>query len=134
MEEPGALGLQLVERTSDIQFTQSFLIQLKNNNKINNYKWFIYYGEKTEKDYLVFGCLPHEFIIPDTGNHIFQNLDLDKDFFNINDEVYYNKIQMEIIFDEIYITSNLTNLKKDEGFNEIHRNGYLKFKLGVILW
>ena len=132
-EEPGGLGLQLADKITVVQFTPSFLIQLKNNSKINNYKWFIYYGEQNEKDYLVIGCSPHEFIIPETGKTIFPKLDFDNDYFNINDQLYINKLLMEIKFDDIYITSNLTSLEKDDSYIEKGKNSFFKINLGVII-
>ena len=130
-EESGALGLQLEEKTSVIQFTPSFLYQLKKQEKINNYKWFIYYGEENYKDYLVLGCSPHEFIIPDTEKKIFPNLDYDNDYYNIPDIPFTTKCQMEIEFDEVYITSNLTDLRKNETFS--YKRGFLKVNIGFII-
>ena len=70
-EEPGRLGLQLQEKITTNHFTPSFLVQLKKVGKIDNYKWFIYYGKNNENDYLVIGCSPHEFVIPGSGQKIF---------------------------------------------------------------
>ena len=132
-EDPGCLGLLPEEKTSVNQFTLSFLYQLKQNNIIENYKWFIYYGEKNKKDYLILGCSPHEFIIPDTGKYIFPNLDYDKDYNNINDEIFVDRPKREIIFDDIFITSNISTLEKDDSFKFYNKNGFLKVDLGVII-
>ena len=48
-EDVGILGLLPVKDISFNQFSPSFLYQLKNNNIIDNYKWFIYYGKKIKK-------------------------------------------------------------------------------------
>ena len=48
-EDVGILGLLPVKDISFNQFSPSFLYQLKNNNIIDNYKWFIYYGNKIKK-------------------------------------------------------------------------------------
>ena len=40
---------------------------------------------------------------------------------------------MEIIFDELFITSNLTNLKKNNSFISNHTHAFLKINLGVII-
>ena len=133
-EEPGRLGLQLQEKIKTNYFTPSFLIQLKKAGKINNYKWFIYYGKKNEKDYLVLGCSPHEFVIPDTGKKIFQNLNLDEDFHNINDQLFLDRRKMEIKFDDIYLTLNISNLEKDKSFNETYNKfGSLNTNIGCII-
>ena len=133
-EEPGSLGLQIEEKISSVQYTPSFLVQLKRNRIINNYKWFIYYGGEKEKDYIVFGCLPHEFIIPETGKKIFPNLDIDKDYYNVNNDLSINTRTMKIIFDDVYITSNITNLEKDNSFKEnTYKTGILRFNLGCII-
>ena len=132
-EDPGWLGLLPEETTSVIQYTTSFLYQLKINNIIDNYKWFIYYGEKKENDYLILGCSPHEFIIPETGKYMFPNLDLDNDFININDQIFINKPKRKIIFDDIFITSNISNLYKEDSFKISNKNAYLKIDLGIII-
>ena len=126
-EEPGRLGLQLQEKITTNHFTPSFLIQLKKAGTINNYKWFIYYGKnnenKNENDYLVIGCSPHEFTIPDTGDKIFKEINLDEDYHNINVQLFINTRKMEIIFDNIYSSSNISNvsnLDKNKIFNEIY--------------
>ena len=135
-EEPGSIGLQLNNETSFLSFSKSFLFQLKNNGYINNYKWFIYYGEKDQQDYLIIGTSPREFIHPITGKKILPlDFDLDKDYFRIYDEIYNKKCQMKIRFNEIYITSNINKLDKDEGFEEKvnNKNCYLKVDIGVIV-
>ena len=132
-EESGILGLQPLEEISSNQFTPSFLYQLKFNKLINNYKWFIYYGEKDKQDYLVIGCSPHEFIVPETGNPIFPNLDITKDYYNINDKVFVNNSRMEIKFEQIYITSNLTSLEKEEFYEEKYTDAFLEINLGIII-
>jgi len=133
-EEPGCLGLQIEEKISSVQYTPSFLVQLKRNRKINNYKWFIYYGGEKENDYIVFGCSPHEFIIPETGKKIFPNLDIDKDYYNANSELTINTKTIKFIFDDIYITSNIINLEKDNSFKEnTYKAGILRFNLGCII-
>ena len=133
-EEPGSIGLQIEEKISSVQYTQSFLAQLRRNQRINNYKWFIYYGREKESDYIVFGCSPHEFIIPETGKKIFPNLDIDKDYYNVNSELAINTRTMKFIFDEIYITSNIENLEKDNSFKEnTYKTGFLRFNLGCII-
>ena len=133
-EEPGSLGLQIEEKTSSVQYTPSFLAQLKSNGKINNYKWFIYYGGEKENDYLVFGCSPHEFIIPETGKKIFPNLDIDKDYYNVNSELTINIKIMKFKFDDVYITSNIANLERDNSFiGATYETGFLRFNLGCII-
>ena len=134
VEEPGSLGLQIKEELSFLQYTPSFLVQLKQNKVINNYNWFIYYGENN-KDYLVIGCSPHEFIIPGGNKKLFPNIDMETEFHNINDQIIINKPTMQIKFNDIYITSNLTSLEKDENFKDIDyfKDGYLKIYLGVIV-
>ena len=128
------MGLQLQDNITTNHFTPSFLIQLKKAGKINNYKWFIYYGKNNENDYLVLGCSPHEFIIPDTGQKIFQDLNLEEDFHNINDQLYINRRKMEIIFDNIYSTSNISDFEKDKSFNEIYyKFGFLNANIGCII-
>ena len=59
-----------------IKLSRSFK---KNYSLINDYKWFIYFGQNNEKDYLVIGSSPDEFICPDTGKKIYQNIDMDKE-------------------------------------------------------
>ena len=135
-EEPGRLGLQLQEKIATNYFTPSFLTQLKKAGKINNYKWFIYYGKNNEKenDYLVIGCSPHEFTIPETGEKIFQDLNLDEDFHNINDQIFIDTRKMEIIFDDIYTTSNISNLEKDKSLNDFYyKFGFLNTNIGCII-
>ena len=134
VEEPGSLGLQIKEDLSFLQLSQSFLIQLKLNQKINNYKWFIYYGENN-KDYLVIGCSPHEFYVPGSNQKLFPNINLETEFHNINDQIILNRPTMQIKFNDIYITSNLTSLEKDEDFKDIEyfKNGYFKIYLGAIV-
>jgi len=135
-DEPGRVGLQIQEKIYTGFFTPSFLVQLKKAGKINNYTWFIYYGEKNKNDYLVLGCSPHEFTLPDTGQKIFQDMNLEEDFHNINDQLYIDKRKMEIIFDEIYLTSNISSLEKDkdELFNETYyKFGFLNTNIGCVI-
>ena len=129
-EDPGRLGLQLQEKITTTYYTPSFLIQLKKAGKINNYKWFIYYGKNNEKDYLVIGCSPHEFTIPNTGEKIFKDINLNEDYHNIND---HNR-KMEIIFDNIYSSSKISNLEKNKIFNETYyKFGYININIGCII-
>jgi len=132
-EESGILGLQALVENSFNQFIPSFLYQLKFNKLINNYKWFIYYGEKDKQDYLVIGCSPHEFIIPETGNPIFSNLDLANDYYKINDKVFVNNSRIQIKFEQIYIASNLTSLEKEEFYEEKYSDAFLEINLGIII-
>ena len=132
-DDVGSLGLLPVKDISVNQFTQSFLHQLKINNIIDNYKWFIYYGEENKKDYLILGCSPHEFKIPDTGNYIFPKLDLEKDYHSTSDKIFVDSPRMLIYFDELFITSNITNLKKNNSFIANNTHAFLKINLGVII-
>ena len=108
-EEVGSLGLLPVEKKNVNQFTPSFLYQLKQNNLIDNYTWFIYYGEKNVNNYLIIGCSPHEFIIPETGKNIFPDLDYDNDYRNTDDQIFVDEPQLQLVFNDIYITSNMSN-------------------------
>ena len=129
-EDPGRLGLQLQEKITTTHYTPSFLIQLKKAGKINNYKWFIYYGKNNENDYLVIGCSPHEFTIPDSGEKIFKDINLNEDYHNINDHTR----KMEIIFDSIYSSSKISNLEKNKIFNETYNKfGYININIGCII-
>ena len=135
-EEPGRLGLQLQEKIAIHHFTPSFLVQLKKAGKIDNYIWFIYYGKNNENDYLVIGCSPHEFVIPGSGQKIFKDLNLDEDFHKINDQLFINGRKMEIIFDDIYSSSNISisDLEKDKSFKEIYyKFGFLNINIGCII-
>ena len=132
LEEPGAICLQLEEETSSIQFTSSFPVLLKKNySLINDYKWFIYFGQNNEKDYLVIGSSPDEFICPDTGKKIYQNIDMDKDYYVVDDEVVIRKAAMTINFNDIYL---LSDAKEKEYFeDEKNLKGKLIPNIGFIV-
>ena len=116
LEEPGAICLQLEEKTSSIQFSSSFPILLKKNySLINDYKWFIYFGQNNETDYLVIGSSPNEFICPDTGKKIYPNFDIDKDYYTVDDEIIIRKAGMTINFNDIYL---LSDAKEKEYFED----------------
>ena len=135
-DEPGSIGLQIKNQNSVLFYNEGLLFQLKNKSYINNYKWFIYYGENGEKDYLVIGTSPHEFIHPVTGKKILPiDLDLDKEYFSTYDEIYNGKCKMSIRFDEIYATSNINKLNKDGEFEEkdLNKISYLKVDIGVVI-
>lgn len=132
LEEPGAFCLQLEEASSVLHFTPSFPILLKNNySLIDNFKWFIYYGQNNnEKDYLVIGTSVDEFINPETGKKIYPNFD-EKDYFNDNDQIRLNKAEMIIKFNDIYLSTG-TNQKENFEDSE-HFKGKLIPNIGFIV-
>ena len=123
--EPGALGLQIAEKTSEIQYTPSLLYSLKLNKLIKNYKWFIYFDTYNKNNYLVIGCEPHEFINPITSDLLYKNFNIENDYFKTNDVVVRTIRKMQINFDDLH--------NNDGKFSETYKIGLLKYNIGIII-
>jgi hypothetical protein len=131
LEEPGAICLQLEEETSVIQFTPSFPVLLKKYyNLIDNYKWFVYFGQNQEKDYLVIGSSPYEFKSPETGEKVYPKID---SYNSDNDRPKAKRVAMMINFDDIYAISNSN--EKEIFEDKVNLNGRfipnIKFIVGT---
>ena len=133
-EEPGAFCLQLEEGSSVLHFTSSFPILLKQNySLIDNYRWFIYYGQNNkEKDYIVIGANADEFINPETGRKLYPNLDIENDYINDNDELDIQRAAMKIKFGDIYLISD-TNKNKEKFEDTKNLVGKLMPNIGFIV-
>ena len=133
-EEPGGFCLQLEEGSSVLHFTSSFPILLKQNySLIDNYKWFIYYGQNNkEKDYIVIGATADEFINPETRQKIYPNLDIENDHIYDNDELDVQKAAMKIKFADIYLVSD-TNKNKEKFEDTKNLKGKLMPNIGFIV-
>ena len=133
LEESGAICLQLENTSSVLQFTPSLPVLLKKNySLIDNYRWFVYYGQNNEKDYLVMGTTVDKFKDPETGKKVYPSLDFENDFFNVNDELDVHKAAMTINFDQIYLLSE-TNKEKEEFEDEKNLKGKLIYNIGFIV-
>ena len=132
IEEPGAICLQLEEQTSVLQFTPSFPILLKKNySLIDNYKWFIYFGQKNEKDYLVIGSSPYEFKNPETGKKVYPSIISDK---SDNDRLEVRKVAMMLSLDDIYLLSNSNEKESFEDYENLKAKFIpnMKFIVGTV--
>ena len=117
-EEPGAICLQLSEEENTVlQYTASFPVLLKRNySLINNYKWFIYYGQKNENDYLVLGTSVKEFINPDSRKNLYPNKIIGN-YDNTDDSLEVRKAGMTMKFDDIYLVSYSNDIEIFEDKN-----------------
>ena len=122
-DEPGAIGLQIADDTSEIVYTTSLLYSLKNNKIIDNYKWFIYFDKKQKNDYLVIGCEPSEFINPSTSELLYKNFDIKNNYYTINDQMFKSRQLMQIKFDDV--NNNDTN------YVETYKDGSLYYNMGI---
>ena len=120
---PGAIGLQIVEKTGAIDYTTSLLYTLQNNKIIDNYKWFIYFGRNQKNDYLVIECEPFEFINPSTNELLYKNFDIKNDYFTMNGEMSVFTQLMQIKFDNIY--------NENFNYNETSIGGNLYYNMGI---
>ena len=126
LEEPGAFCLQILEdKDKGLLFTPSFIVILKEKlNLINIYKWFIYYSEDNNNNYLIIGASPNEVKNPKTGNLFYPEFDKEKYYFQINDILgILNKREMKLKFDDIFL---LENKDKTEIHFEEKKNCYGK--------
>ena len=133
-EEPGAICLQISEEDNTVlQFTASFPVLLKRNySLINNYKWFIYYGQKKEKDYLVLGTSVKEFKNPETGNNLYAEYDI-LAYDNTDDSLEVHKAAMTMEFDDIYLVSHSNKNDKDLFEDKQNFKGRLIPNIGFIV-
>ena len=122
-DEPGAVGLQIVEKSDALEYTPTILYTLKKNNITENYKWFIYFDKNQKNDYLVIGCEPYEFINPSTKKLLYKNFDIKNDYFAINDRMLISEQLMQIKFNNIY--------NKDINYNETYEDGNLYYDMGI---
>ena len=132
-EESGAICLQLKEDDySVLQFTPSFPILLKQNlSLIDNYNWFIYYGGKNEKDYLVIGSSPNEFTNPENGKKIYPDIDMDTGYNVDKDGLIIRRAAMTLNFQDIYLIDS--NKGKENFEDEKNFRGILMPNIGFIV-
>ena len=132
-EESGAICLQLIEDDySILQLTPSFPVLLKRNfSLIDNYNWFIYYGKKNEKDYLVIGTSLNEFTNPENGKKFYPNIDMDTQYEVDKDELRIRKAEMTLKFQDIYLIDS--NGGKEKFEDEKNFKGKLMPNIGVIV-